>query len=297
MRYEKNRKIFGIDEYLFMKFLKFMILPLIIISLIIIIVVVDKFSKKENTENTNETLPAISETSEADTVKEAGDEITDTDIIASLQALIERYYTAKADGDATALYEIFASTDSQDMQGTEQRIQDEAKIYENFGDFTLYVYQGVEANSYVVFTSCQIKFEDIDTLVPGFNRAYIYQAQDGNYYMKQTYTLSDEETTLVNNLSKSEKIETLEKTMRTELAGILLGNAELSTLYQNLLGIEAKSESTEEETAAVEDAVVNIGGHTSATGETIESIPESQTESEESTVTQETSESAESVSE
>lgn len=294
MRYEKNRKILGIDEYLFIKFLKFMILPLIIISLIIIIVVVDKFSKKSGTDDISETLPAISETREADTAKEAGDEITDSNIIASLQALIERYYTAKADGDAIALYEIFAFTDSQDMQGTEQRIQDEAKIYENFGDFTLYVYQGVEANSYVVFTSCQIKFEDIDTLVPGFNRAYIYQAENGSYYMKQTYTLSDEETTLVNSLSKSEKIETLEKNMRTELAGILLGNAELSTLYQNLLGIEAKSESIEEETTAVEDAVVNIGVQTS---ETIESMPESQTESQEPAVTQETSESTESVSE
>lgn len=299
MRYEKNRKILGIDEYLFMKFLKFMILPLIIISLIIIIVVVDKLSKKEKAESPNETLPAVSETSAEDAVKEAGDEITDTDIINSLQALIERYYTAKADGDVVGLYEIFGAADTQDAEGISQRIQDEAKIYERFEDVTIYAYQGVEADSYIVFTSSKIKFTDIDTMVPSFNRACIYRTQDGNYYMKQSYTLSDEETALVNSLSKSERIETIESNMRTELAQVLLGNAELSTLYQDLLGIEAKSESTEnvegtEEEIAVEDAVVNIGGQT---GETIESISDSQIDGQESTNTQETNESTESVSE
>ena len=61
MKYEKNRKIAGIDEYSIMKFLKLLAIPAVAVLLIVIIVVADRVRYAGREEPEEETVEALTE--------------------------------------------------------------------------------------------------------------------------------------------------------------------------------------------------------------------------------------------
>lgn len=95
MRYEKNRKLFGLDEYLVIKYTKLLAIPFIIVVLIVTVFLLDIFSNQNNKRVASKST-ALKMNNEI--------EITENkDII----DLLGEYQIAKLTADADKLYNLF----------------------------------------------------------------------------------------------------------------------------------------------------------------------------------------------
>ena len=257
MKYEKNRKIAGIDEFKLQKLAKILILPVIVLILVIVILIIGRKPKEENAAEsaTAATAAVVGEQSEtaetgAEQVKAETEEsvapdeniyVNDfehyglqRDAVPEVDELVMKYQRAKTEGDAQLLYEVFGRTDTDGMEETQARMSEEAKVYESFVNTICYTTAGIEKNSYLAFISSNIKFADIDTPAPMLTWAYIYQGADGNYYMKEPDKLNEQEKALLDKVSASEDVTLLDTEMKTNLANAVVNDAKLAALYQML---------------------------------------------------------------
>ncbi len=94
-------------------------------------------------------------------------------------ALIEAYYQAAADGDAETLQTLTEAM-SEDML---IYLQKRSTYIEDYRDLTCYTKAGPVADSFVVYASYEVKFREVDTLVPGISPFLVYPRGDGSYYI------------------------------------------------------------------------------------------------------------------
>ncbi len=282
MRYEKNRKIAGIDEYELYRFLRILALPIIAVIMIIVIVVADRISKKgeEAVVSSEQGMSGIDAASNPD---ETGEIYTndfsgyglEKDSIPEINELVARYQQAKLDGDAQAMYKVFGREDTQGIEELAASLSEEKKAYEAYEDTACYIHQGADDNSYLVYISSNIKFKGIEKAAPSLTWAYVIRNQDGSYYIKEMDKLSEEEVDFVDQASRSEDVRLLDSDMRKKLAAAVVADAKLATLYQlwadipeEQRNVEAESISTEEESSEDKDDVIHIDGVTTASEST-----------------------------
>jgi len=271
MKYEKNRKIAGMDEYKVMKIAKIAIIPVVVIILILVIVLADKKNKpsaKKATEATTEVVTSSEESSSEEDYSNSFEGYgLQQNVVPEVNELVAKYQRAKVTGDAELMYKVFGKTPDDDMNVLQVNLTQESSVYESYDHTVCYTTQGLEENSYIVFIASDLKFEGIDTPAPMLTWAYIYKADDGNYYMKEPDTLTEEEKELLDTVSASEDVKMLDNDMRTRLAQAVISDAKLATLYQIW-----SDNGTPEETEADPDAIHLDVDETS--GETDESAEE-----------------------
>ena len=130
--------------------------------------------EKQHTEqekNTSEDAEAEEEEEEA-----ADTNALEKDAYPEVNALIESFYAAWGQKDADAMKELtdnFSSTDEAKVVN--------ATYIESYGNIQVYTKKGLDENSYVVFTSYDLKFQGVDTPAPGLSELYVMKDSNGNW--------------------------------------------------------------------------------------------------------------------
>ncbi len=96
-----------------------------------------------------------------------------------ITALMESYYRAAAEGDVETLQSV-ADSLSEDML---IYLQKRSEYIESYQDLTCYTKAGPVEDSFVVYVSYEVKFRDVDALVPGISPFLVYGREDGSYYI------------------------------------------------------------------------------------------------------------------
>ena len=115
---------------------------------------------------------------------QATEEAYQVDANENINTLITQYYTAYAAGDITTLSSIATpiSANEQSYIGLFSQYVDE---YQNIKCYTK---TGLDANSYLVSVSMEIKFTGVDTTAPGLDFFYVRTNDDGSLYIDNLYS-------------------------------------------------------------------------------------------------------------
>ena len=124
-----------------------------------------------------ETLTAETESQTAET--EAAYVPLEENAYPEINALIEQYYQAAAEGDIDMINSIKDYSEQTELL----QIQEKSNYLEGYEDINCYTKPGPEENSYVVYASYYAKFKDIDRTVCGLNTFVVCQNSDGEYYI------------------------------------------------------------------------------------------------------------------
>jgi len=254
MRYEKNRKIAGIDELKLQKIMKLMIIPIIVIVLVLVIVLADKDDDKETAAQTaasaSATEPAAASQDETvnDQSAQPSQEMSLTpddnlyvhdfdagiqkNTVEAVSELIQKYQRAKITADAALMYEVFGRTDTEGMDALQTKLDSEKEAYECYENTEIYTVRGLEEDSYLAYVVSDVKFTGIDTPAPMLIWAYMVTSEDGTLYIKEPESLTAEESEYVVKISASEDVKLLDSQMRSELAEAVTSDAKLAALYE-----------------------------------------------------------------
>lgn len=253
MKYEKNRKIAGIDEYSIMKFLKLLAIPAVAVLLIVIIVVADRVRYAGREEPEEETVEALTESRYRPERKGL-----EENAVSDINMLAAQYQNAVLTGDAAAFLALFGQNDAEKMEALDAKMKEDMKLYEEYLDTVVYTIPGVSEGSYLVYLRSEIRFMDAFITAPLLIRFYAERGEDGRYYMKASEALTEEEKEFIALVESSEEVRRLNTESRKQLAQAIISDANLSTAYQKVMGITV--EGAPEEETQVEEAVVQIGG-------------------------------------
>ena len=124
-----------------------------------------------------ETLTAEPESQTAET--EAAYVPLEENAYPEINALIEQYYQAAAEGDIDTINSIKDYSEQTELL----QIQEKSNYLEGYEDINCYTKPGPEENSYVVYASYYAKFKDIDRTVCGLNTFVVCHNSDGEYYI------------------------------------------------------------------------------------------------------------------
>jgi hypothetical protein len=98
--------------------------------------------------------------------------------------LLNRYYTAYAAGDIDTIASIATP-----LAANEQTyIAMFSQYVDAYQNITCYTKSGLDASSYMVYVSMEIKFTSVDTPAPGLEFFYLRTNDDGNLYIDNLYS-------------------------------------------------------------------------------------------------------------
>ena len=157
----------------------------------------------------------------------------------SIQALVERYYTARLTLNENALAEIY-NTDS----------VMEIDIYKKMNDYIndvtgirCYIRDGVDSGDYVVFVYSDLDLASFDITIPNVTPLYVKTADDGTLYiypgdyspslMKYIYPIDVDEW-IEDIAQDDEEIKKLLDDTSSQIKGIAAENAGFRELYKKI---------------------------------------------------------------
>ncbi len=153
---------------------KRILMPIILAAAVIITVAIALVANKRTTE-------LAQAPSDADVA--ATYEITDVEMeenaYADVNALVETYFNAIANGDAEALGQIYIGLDETEKL----KAVATADYIEGYENVTVYTKPGPVAGSYIVYAYNEVKLYDYPDPIPGLESLYICTADDGTLYI------------------------------------------------------------------------------------------------------------------
>ena len=128
----------------------------------------------------------------------------------AVQAAIEKYYTALAEGDEEALNAVCDKVEEMDMLW----FLETAKYVEYYPALDVYVKPGYADGETIAYVCFQVKLTGKEDAYPGYMRHYLCTGEDGSVYIKRT-GLSNEANAYV--LKVSGEADVLELTNRIKV--------------------------------------------------------------------------------
>ena len=152
-----------------------------------------------------------------------------TNAVLQVNQLIERYYEAKKDCDATALMSLIYPS----MVIDESELKTEAEVVEDYRNVICYTLPGLSEDSYVVWVEFEYKFHGIDKTAPALNRLYVMKSTETDEY--QIYATPDDEMmAYVEKLSEREDVKELSVRIEERLQKALEADKQLMDFYGQL---------------------------------------------------------------
>lgn len=205
----------------------------VIIILIIAIVSFQNFNKDKadsknqtSTEESNIAFKATEQTGteEENTQDTAEFSISTTEITENTKTevndLIKKYYTQNGEENADILLEeTIEETAESTVESTEETKDSDQKkreIIESYKNLKTYIKPGLDNDSYVVFTTYNIKFKNIDTLVPGMSVLYVKKDTSGELRISSNLD-EDNLNNYISQLSDEQDIKDVIETINTKL--------------------------------------------------------------------------------
>ncbi|QHQ61905.1 hypothetical protein Ana3638_14865 [Anaerocolumna sedimenticola] len=169
----------------------------------------------------NETISTLSaeekQTSDDKNVNQE-QSISEDDIKSEINNLINTYYDSLGDEKKDSLDTKDQTADDKSVKKqTSGEKKSENDIIEKYQDIKTYIKPGLDKNSYVVFTTYNIKLYNIDTLVPGMSSMVISRDKEGNLSInpdQNNKKLND----YINKLSKEKDIKKVINDINSKLA-------------------------------------------------------------------------------
>lgn len=267
------------------KYLRLLAIPIIVVILVLVIVIVDKSPKSKTADAKGNTTEVSAENeSETGTGEQTETQPADPfalkkDEIPEINALMESYCKAKTDCDAETMYELYGKTDTSGIEELREKMQWRAKYIESFQNITCYTIPGLEADSYLVYVSADIKFRVTDTLAPNLMWCYVTKNQDGRFIIQEN--VSKEVLSFVAQAEKSEGVRLLAAQINARLEEAAASDTKLASAYGMLKkGAAAPGEET---TAAMSLETTAAKSTDESPAETAETAPqESESQEQES---------------
>ncbi len=153
---------------------KKILMPVILILAVVATIVIALNANKRATEVAQSTAA----TSEASTY-EVPDAPMEENAYPEVNALVEKYYEASANGDADTLAEIYKGLDETEILKSVAA----SEYIEKFENITVYTKPGPAPDSYVAYVYNDVKLYDYDGDVPGLETLYICTDENGNLYI------------------------------------------------------------------------------------------------------------------
>lgn len=167
----------------FLKENKAVVIGIVVAVVLIIAIVIGVFAGKGAQQASSD---PVQET-ESQTLTD-GTEGTETaevpleeDAYPQVNALMEEYYQAATDGDIEKIRAIVDSADEETLIYQQKR----SAYIEAYQNLKCYTKIGPVEGSYVVYVYYEVKFKDMDTLVPGVSPYLVYTKEDGTCYIHE----------------------------------------------------------------------------------------------------------------
>ncbi|MBO6111722.1 MAG: SH3 domain-containing protein [Lachnospiraceae bacterium] len=181
-----KRRNFDIREFVLGHYQYFIVGILFIVLVIVLAIFSGRHKKDEKETEAVEDTPQqeqVDVSQDVQTSENAEIPLTteglQVDAYPEVNALVNTYYTAIANGDIATLSTICSSLDD----AAQIRIVERAKYTESYDDIRCYTKPGPIDGSYLVFAYYQIKFVNIDTRAPGLSSLYVCPNTDGSLYI------------------------------------------------------------------------------------------------------------------
>lgn len=151
----------------------------------------------------------------------------------TVNALMQKYYTALGNRDIQGLKELVDQLDPSDESAISN-----SKYIEGYSSIETYAKQGLTDDSYVVFASYGHKYVGYDTVLPGVSCLYVDTKEDGSLYIvaEPTQEQQDYITEVMNDQDCQELLEAKQK----EYDDTLAVDTELAS-YLSELGVEGSA--------------------------------------------------------
>lgn len=174
------------------KYLKFAAVPAIAVILMLIIVFADKQSGRDDASSTESSdVINLTESVQSDNnvyQNDFSDYELKKNAYPEINELINTYFKALADCDIETVKKIMILGDEETFEKKEESMKSEGEYIEAYDNIDCYTKNGPEENSYVVYVAYDIKFLQMDTLVPGLARLYVVADEDSNYCIYSPYS-------------------------------------------------------------------------------------------------------------
>lgn len=208
------------------------------------------------------------------------------DAYENVNTLVNQYYTAYAAGDVATLATLATpiSTNEQSYITLFSQYVDE---YQNIKCYTK---SGLDANSYLVSVSMEIKFTGVDTTAPGLDFFYIRTNDDGTLYIDNLYSqynLANQENaldtsvqSLIYEFENDSDVMELQNEIQTRYDNALAADANLATMIQTTIPgaiSEWVAQVKAQETVAAEQTT-DVTDETTQQTETVEETPAESTD-------------------
>ena len=150
------------------------LMPAILVVAVVITVVIAITANHRATEETQKNVA----TEEASTFA-IPDAAMEENAYPEVNALIDKYYTAMANGDSDTLSEIYKGLDETEILKSVAA----SEYIEKFDNITVYTKPGPIEGSYVAYVYNEVKLYEYDGNVPGLETLYICPDGSGNLYI------------------------------------------------------------------------------------------------------------------
>lgn len=200
------------------------ILPLCVI-LIVAVSVAAAFITREEAVVANETAETIPT---EETVAAIGaDNPLEADKYPELNALIEKYLTALADGDVEAIGSI-----TNNMTDIERiRVEELSKYIDAFPTYNVFSKLGPAEGSYIVYAAARAQFPGVEELVPGIYCFYVCADENGGFYFNEG-TLTEEEQVYIDAINADASVVSLLDSIDKEYQELLDSDENLATYIE-----------------------------------------------------------------
>ncbi len=150
------------------------LMPAILLIAVVITIVIAINANHRATQLAQSTVA----TSEVSTF-EVSEEAMEENAYPEVNALVEKYYTASAEGDADTLSQIYKGLDETEILKSVAA----SEYIEKFDNITVYTKPGPVEGSYAAYVYNEVKLYDYDGYLPGLETLYICTDENGNLYI------------------------------------------------------------------------------------------------------------------
>lgn len=175
------------------------------------------------------------------TETESGEESYQVDAYEEVNALISQYYTAYASGDLATLTAIATPVSANEQS----YIALFGQYVDEYQNIKCYTKSGLDANSYLVSVSMEIKFTGVDTPAPGLDFFYIRTNDQGALYIDNLYSqynLANQENaldtsvqSLIYEFENDTDVLALQNEVQERYAAALAADANLSMMIKTTI--------------------------------------------------------------
>ena len=251
-------------------FAMYVVCGIAVAVVIIVLAIVFLVSNGKNKQEDSQSVSANTVSGNVETVS-AGYVVKDENLaenaFENVNALINTYFVALAEGDKATISSLKLNSDEKELI----KIEKKSAYIENFQNIKVYTKSGPIENSYVAFVYYEIKFANLNTLAPGLTTLYICTNPDGQLYIYDG-ELDQNVTNYIKAVAASADVVALFSEVEVKYNEAVAADADLKTFMDGLADkLEAE---VSEALAALEAATVSADVVTETPAETpVEETP------------------------